>query len=60
MKKAKRKIIGGAVISVCALCAAAAGSRTNNKSYDDAVTVSALPAEKTPIIVLDSGHGAST
>ena len=60
MKKAKRKIIGGAVISVCALCATATGSRTTNKNYDGTVTVSALPAGKTPIIVLDAGHGAST
>ncbi len=59
MKNAKRKIIGGAVISVCALCAAAAGSKIDNK-IEDSVTVSALPAEETPVIVLDAGHGAST
>ena len=60
MKNPKRKIIGGVVISVCVLCAAAAGSKADNRKSEDSVTVSSLPAEKTPIIVLDAGHGEST
>lgn len=59
MKNPKRKIIGGVVISVCVLCAAAAGSKADNRKSEDSVTVSALPAEKTPIIVLDAGHGGA-
>ena len=30
-----------------------------NRKSEDSVTVSALPAEKTPIIVLDAGHGGA-
>lgn len=59
MKNPKRKIIGGVVISVCVLCAVAAGSKADNRKSEDSVTVSALPAEKTPIIVLDAGHGGA-
>ena len=60
MKNTKRKIISGAIISVCALAAVAGTSKVSQKAADNAMPVSAAMDEPTPIIILDAGHGAST
>lgn len=58
MNKAKRKIITGAVISVCAVAAIAAGSVISQKAENGALPVSLTSYEnQKPVIILDAGHG---
>lgn len=58
MKKAKRRIISGAVFLGCILFAAGAIVKINGKIETGAVPVSVSSYEtEKPIIVLDAGHG---
>ncbi len=59
MKKAKQKIITGAVFSVCAAISIVGGSIITDKA--EAIPTSIMEiSEETPVIVLDAGHGEST
>ena len=58
MNKTKRKIIGGAVIAVCAVVAMGAGSVISRKAKENSVPVSVTSYEnEKPVIILDAGHG---
>ncbi len=58
MKKAKRKIISGAVFLGCVLFAVGTIVKFNGKIKTTAVPVSVGSYEtEKPIIVLDAGHG---
>lgn len=59
MKKIKRKLISSGIVAVCAVTAAAAGSRIYEKSPDETIMTSASRFEATPVIVLDAGHGGA-
>ncbi|HEZ7987219.1 MAG TPA: N-acetylmuramoyl-L-alanine amidase [Ruminococcus sp.] len=58
MNKTKRKIIGGAVIAVCAVAAMGAGSVISRKAKENSLPVSVTSYEnEKPVIILDAGHG---
>ena len=61
MRKIHRKIIGGALLSFCALFTLYGASRIAEKAENAVVPVSITGTEEAlPIIILYAGHGAST
>lgn len=60
MKRVFRRIIGGTVLSGCAMLTLYGASIISDKAVNNALPVSVTEdSSETPIIVLDAGHGES-
>lgn len=60
MKKAKHKILFGAVFFGCAIAAIGGAAFISEKMEKQSVTVSLMSEqEELPVIILDAGHGES-
>lgn len=59
MKKAKRKIISGAIAAVCAV-SALGGYALLSSRQNSTIPVSVDYETEKPVIVLDAGHGESS
>ncbi len=58
MKKIKRKVISGGILSVCAVIGLLAISKLNSVNEKGAIPAALIEtADETPIIIIDAGHG---